>query len=432
MNRLIRGGRVVDPSQDLDQKADVLITAGRIAAIEPAIEIPEDCELIDAEGHVVTPGWIDAEVHLREPGEEHRETVATGLRAAARGGFTTVLATPDTDPVLDCRSVCEHLHSLAAAVPDARLALLGAVSKGLAGEELAAMGEVSAAGAVGFFEPRTLANTALLRRALEYARHFDAPVAVCNEDPHLVSGGVMHEGEVSTRLGLPGRPALAEESYLARDLMLAADTGGRLHIARITTAAGLEMVREARRRGVQVTCATTVQHLVLTDEEVAARQFSPLVKVKPPLRPETDRRALVAALAAGEIDIVVSGHEPSHDDEVLVPFSAAPFGVSALETAAAVCLDRLVHTGGVPLAALIAAFTSGPARLYGLEAGTLAPGSPAHITLLDEDRDTLVDPTMFASRGRNNPYAGQSLRGGVVGTLVAGQPMMAGEPVDPV
>ena len=420
---LIRGGRVVDPSQGLDGPRDLLLEDGKVARLEERIDPKRarGAEVLDASGLVVAPGFIDLHVHLREPGQEYKETVASGTRAAAAGGFTAVACMPNTVPVHDNPSVTEHILSEARRAGWARVYPIGAVSKGSAGEELAEMGEMAAAGAVAFSDDgKPVSSGELMRRALLYAAHFRATVVQHAEDLDLSADGVMHEGEWSTRLGLAGIPGAAEDVMVARDLLLLAETGGRYHVAHLSTAASLDLVRAARARGLPVTCEVTPHHLLLTDRAVADTGFDTNTKMKPPLRAEADRAALLAGLADGTIDAIASDHAPHHRDEKDVEFSAAPFGIVGLETTVSLCLDKLVGAGVIGLPRLVELLSTGPARAFGLPGGTLAPGSPADVTLLDLGRAVTIDPTTFRSKSRNTPFGGWELRGAAAGTVLGG------------
>jgi len=326
--------------------------------------------VLDATGLVVAPGLIDMHVHLREPGQEYKETVATGTMAAAAGGFTAVACMANTETVNDNRSVTEHILSEARRHSYARVHPIGAVSKQLAGLELAEIGEMVRAGAVAVSDDgRPVMNAELMRRALLYARHFDVPVIQHAEDLDLSGKGVMHEGEWSTRLGLAGIPGAAEDVMVARDLLLLEDTGGRYHVAHLSTARSLGLVRRARQQGLPVTCEVTPHHLVLTDEEVARTVFSTQCKMKPPLRSERDRQALLAGLADGTVDVIASDHAPHHADEKDVEFDLAPFGILGLETTLGLCLDRLVRPGVISLSRLVELLSTGPARVLNLAGG---------------------------------------------------------------
>ena len=421
MKRLLRGGRVVDPSQELDGRLDVLIEDGRVARIDEEIEAG-DAEVRDVSGLVVTPGWIDMHIHLREPGQEYKETVATGTLAAAAGGFTGVACMANTEPVNDNRSVTEHILKEAGRCGYARVYPIGAVSKGQRGEELAEIAEMVAAGVVAVSDDgHPVRHPALMRRALEYAQHFDIPVIQHAQDMELTDGGVMHEGEWSTRLGLPGWPGAAEDIVVARDILLTEDSGGRYHVAHLSTARALGLVRQAKARGLRVTCEVTPHHLLLTDALVADTGFSPDVKMNPPLRSERDREALIAGLADGTVDAIASDHAPHHPDEKDVEFSLAPFGIVGLETNLALCHDRLVRSGIISLSRLVELFSTGPARLLGIEGGSLAAGSVADVTLFDPEAEVTVSASGFRSKSRNTPFEGWTLRGRAVGTLLAGE-----------
>lgn len=422
--RVIRGGRVVDPSQDIDRTLDVLIEDGVVTRLDEAIEASPGVEVTEAEGLVVTPGLLDIHIHLREPGFEYKETVRTGVLSAAGGGFTGVACMANTNPVHDNRSVTEHILGEAARHPFARVYPIGAISKGLAGEELAEMGEMAAAGVVAVSDDGLpVMNAALMRRALQYAQHHDLVVIQHAEDLDLTADGVMHEGAWSTRLGLPGIPGASEDVIVARDLILAADCDGRYHVAHLSTGRSLAMVREARARGVRVTCEVSPHHLLLTDQAVADHGFASCTKMKPPLRTSDDLEALIAGLVDGTVDAIASDHAPHHHDEKDVQFSAAPFGIVGLETTVPLCLDRLVHGGVISLSRLIDLLSTGPARVLGLPGGSLAPGSVADVTLIDPERRVTVTPETFRSKGNSTPFGGWTLRGCAVGTLLGGVPV---------
>jgi dihydroorotase len=419
---LIHGGRVIDPSQDLDEALDLLIEDGRVAKLGGSIRKPKDSETFDAAGLVVAPGLIDIHVHLREPGQEYKETVRTGTLAAAAGGFTAVACMANTDPVNDSRSVTEHILLEARRHGYARVYPIGAISKGLLGEELAEIGEMVRAGARAVSDDgKPVMNAELMRRALLYAQHFGIPVIQHAEDLTLTGPGVMHEGAWSTKLGLPGIPGASEDVMVARDLILAEDTAGRYHVAHLSTARSLDMVRRAKSQKTNVTCEVAPHHLILTDEEVAKSGFSTNTKMKPPLRSEKDRAALLNGLADGAVDCIASDHAPHHADEKDVQFSVAPFGIVGLETTLSLCLDRLVRPGVLSLPRLIHLLSTGPARVLGVPGGTLKEGSPADVTVFHPDEEVTLSKTSFRSKGKNTPFDGWKLHGHPVATFLEGR-----------
>lgn len=419
---LIHGGRIVDPSQDLDGPYDLLIEDGAVARIDGKIQKPEGAETIDATGLVVTPGLIDIHVHLRQPGQEYKETVRTGTLAAAAGGFTAVACMANTVPVNDNRSITEHILLEARRCGFARVYPIGAISKGMKGEELAEIGDMVEAGAAAVSDDGLpVMNAELMRRALLYAQHYGIPVIQHAEDLTLTGKGVMHEGEWSTRLGLIGIPGSAEDVMVARDLILTEDTGGRYHVAHLSTARSLDLVRLGRSRGLNVTCEVTPHHLVLTDEEVAKTGFSTHCKMKPPLRSGRDREALIQGLVDGTVDCIASDHAPHHQDEKDVEFDRAPFGILGLETTLSLCLDRFVHAGLLGLPRLVELLSTGPARVLGIPGGTLKPGSPADVSIFDLDGEVTIVAASFRSKSRNTPFDGWKLRGRPVATVVGGQ-----------
>ncbi len=418
---LIRHARVVDPSQRLDAGLDILIKDGVVARLAERID-DKDAEVIDATGLVAAPGLIDLHVHLREPGFEYKETVATGVAAAVAGGFTAVCCMPNTEPVNDNAAVTEYIRGRAAEAGLARVYPVGAVSKGLAGEELAEMGEMSRAGAVAFSDDgHPVPGAYLMRRALEYSQSFGTPVVDHCEDRSLAARGAMHEGAVSTRLGLRGIPAAAEDVMVARDVLLAEVTGGRLHIAHLSTRRALEQVRDGKARGLAVTCEVTPHHLALTDRAVAESGYDTNTKMNPPLRSEDHVQALIEGVLDGTVDCLATDHAPHHADEKALEFDLAPFGIVGLETAVPVTYDLLVRRHGMPLRRFVALWSTNPARVFGLEGGTLKPGARADVTLLNLDRRGVVRPDAFRSKGRNTPFANQRLRGWPVMTLVDGK-----------
>jgi dihydroorotase len=383
---LIRNGRVVDPSQGLDQGLDVLIENGAVAALGERLDPPAKTKVLDAAGLVVAPGFIDLHAHLREPGFEHKETIESACRAAVAGGFTAVCCMADTDPVNDDPAVTSFILKRAEQVGLARVYPVGAVSAGLEGEEMAEIGEMVGAGAVAISDDcRPVANAQLFRRALEYARSFDVPVAAHEEDLDLSDDGSMHEGAVSTRIGLRGMPTSAEEVMVARDVLLAELTGGRLHLCHVSTSTALDLVRTAKQRSLAVSCEVAAHQFVLTDEDVAGANYDPNWKTNPPLRSASEVESILQAIYDGTVDAIVSDHEPHHADEKELDFSDAPFGIVGLETAVPLALDRLVHGRVIDLRAL-----------------------------------RTVDPSKFQSRSSNTPFADMRLKGWPAATIVGG------------
>ncbi len=423
---LLEGGRVIDPATGTDAPLDLLIRDGRIAERRPrgkgAGSIPPGTQVLKVEGALVCPGFIDMHVHLREPGQEHKETIESGTRAAAAGGFTTVACMPNTDPWNDGLSVTEYIVTEARRRGVVNVHPIGSVSKGGQGRELAEIGDMVRSGAVAVSDDgHPVGSSSLMRMALEYTKIFDIPVIDHCEDRSLSAGGVMNEGPVSTVLGLRGAPAAAEEIAIARDIDLARLTGGRLHVAHVSTRAGVERVRRAKDEGLRVTCEVTPHHLVLTDEAVRESSYDTRTKVNPPLRSEADRRALLGALRDGTIDVIATDHAPHHADEKLREFDDAPFGLIGMETAVPLLLDRLVGREGFGLEALVTLLSVHPARILGLERGSLAEGAVADITVVDPDLEATVDASTFRSKSRNTPFDGWRLRGWPVATVVGGR-----------
>ncbi len=420
MSLLIRNARVIDPANQLDAAADILIDGDVIKQVGPGLAAGDGTEVIDATGKVVCPGFIDIHTHLREPGYEYKETVATGTRAAAAGGFTAVCCMANTDPVNDNGSITEYILDRARTQGRVHVYPIGAVTRGLRGEELAELAELADAGCVAFSDDgRCVMNAALYRRAMEYTLPFGAPLISHAEDHALSRNGAMNEGVVSTELGLPGAPAAAEETMVARDIILAELTGAHVHIAHLSTAGAVRLVRDAKARGVRVTAEVTPHHLVLTEE--AARSFDPNTKMNPPLRTKRDLESLLEALADGTIDCIATDHAPHALSEKEGEYDRAAFGVVGLETAVAVLLDRLVRPGLLPLDTLVARLSRDPARLLNLPGGTLTPGARADVTILDLERELTVDPPKFQSRSRNTPFTGWRLRGSPWMTIVSGK-----------
>lgn len=417
---LFQGARVVDPSQKLDAVVDVLVQAGTVARIGADLTSGEDVEVIDVGGKVLCPGFIDVHVHLREPGGEHKETIATGARAAAAGGYTAVCAMPNTDPPIDDPASVGYVRSVGQRVGAARVYPIGTISVGQKGERLTEMGEMVDAGAVGFTDDgKPVWDAGLMRLALEYAQAFDVPIANHCEEKSLSRGGSMNEGVVSSRLGLTGIPNAAEDVMIARDLLLAELTGGRLHIQHVSTRQGVELIRQAKARGIRVTAEATPHHLTLTD--VACDGYRTEAKVNPPLRSEADRLAVIAGMLDGTLDVIATDHAPHHYDEKEQAFDDAPFGLVGLETALGLILTYFVEPGKLSLSTMVERMSCAPARAFKLPGGTLVAGSPADITVFDPSHEWEVDPKQFVSKSRNTPFGGWQLRGRCALTIVGGR-----------
>ena len=431
----IHNGRVIDPALGQDGVADVVIVDGRIARVGPGEgDAVIDAERIDATGLVVAPGFVDLHTHLREPGFEYKETIATGTQAAARGGYTTVCAMPNTSPALDSRPAVESVLREAEASALVRVLPIGTITIGRKGKELSPQGELWDAGVVALSDDGdAVADPSLMRHALEYSTQFGLPVAQHCEDPSLVRDGQMHEGWVATRLGLRGRPASAEETMVARDIALAELVGAHLHICHVSTAGSVALIAAARSRGARVTAEVTPHHLTLTHEEVAFgddyihMRYDTNAKVNPPLREETDLAALAQALRDGVIDAIGTDHAPHSLNDKEIEFDHAAPGLTMLETAFGLCM-RLVHDGTITLPTLIERMTIGPVRAWRLDErpglqgmGTLAPGALGDVTLLDPNASWVVDPAEFASKGKNTPLTGETLIGRVVATIYGGR-----------
>lgn len=421
---LIKGARIIDPSQALNTTGSILIAEGRIAWLGTGNQKPpaNGYDIIDGKNLIAAPGFIDLHCHLRDPGLEEKETIATGTQAAARGGFTTVCCMPNTEPVIDNRSIVDYVKEKAATEGAVRVLPIGCITRGRKGEALADMGEMAAAGVAAFSDDGSpVMNSRLMRQALDYSLAFGLPVIEHCEDKVLAENGQMNEGIISTRLGLPGIPAAAEESMVARDIALAELTGARLHIAHVSTSGSVDLVRAGKKKGVRVTCEVTPHHLTLTEEKVMG--YDTNAKVNPPLRTQKDIAALIEGLKDGTIDAIATDHAPHTALEKLCEFAYAPFGISILETAFGMVMG-LVHAGKIDLNLLISKMTCEPAKILGDrfgKLGTLEVGSPADIVLIDPDKEWTVDPLTFASKGKNTPLGGVTLKGKVVTTFYQGK-----------
>ncbi len=417
MQLLIRGGRVVDPAQGVDDRLDLLIQDGKILRLGRDLAAP-DAQILNAGGLTAAPGLVDIHVHLREPGFEAKETVSTGCAAAARGGVTTLVAMPNTRPAADCPEVVQLVRDKAAPT---RINVLpaGAVTLGQKGEQLTDFAALKAAGVPALTDDGVpIQNLALLRRALLEAKRLSLPLLDHCEDRDMVQNYAVNEGAVSRKLGLPGRPAVAEELQIMRDVMLAEDTGAHVHICHISTAKGVDIVRQAKARGVHVTCETCPQYFTLTEDEIL-RQGT-MARVNPPLRTQADVEGIRAGLIDGTIDAIVTDHAPHTAGEKSKPLPDAPSGMVGLETSLALALTGLYHTGLLPLARVLALMSASPAALLGLDKGTLAAGRDADLILFDPDQEWIIDKTKFASKGRNTPFHGRTVRGRVKYTISRG------------
>src|SRR5450755_1908608 len=416
---IIRNGRVIDPATGLDAVRDVLIENGRIAGVEEKIDTT-GAEEFDATGLVVAPGFIDMHVHLREPGFEYAETIESGARAAAAGGFTTICCMPNTSPINDNATVTSYIIERAEKHAVVNVFPIGAITKNRACEELAAIGSMKQAGIVAISDDgRPVMNARVMRRAMETARSFGIPVIDHCEDLHLSAGGDMHEGVESVRLGLRGIPAASEEVMVARDILLAELTGARLHVAHISSRHSVEMVAFAKSRGLRVTSEATPHHFALSDREMLP--YDNNYKMKPPLRSAYDVGSVTHGLISGAVDAIATDHAPHAGSEKMQEFEKCPFGVIGLETAVGLALERLVHPGKITLARMVELFTTGPARVLNLNRGHLAAGAPGDITILDTERAWTYDVNKSASKSRNSPFDGHTFRGGPVATIVNGR-----------
>ena len=422
MKLIVKGGRVVDPANGVDGTLDVLIENGIIARVARDLPVSGADVYEVPSGGIVAPGLIDIHVHLREPGQEHKETVATGTASAVAGGFTAVACMPNTDPVNDHAGITQFILKKAAEAGLARVYPIGAVSLGSKGDQLAELGEQKAAGCVGFSDDGHPVRTALLmRRALEYAGMLGVPVINHCEDPSLKGDGVAHEGFYASTLGLRGIPGVAESLMVERDVSLAELTGAPVHIAHMSARQSIRAVRAGKDRGVSVTCEVTPHHFTLTDEALDVVKYDTNLKMNPPLREQADMEAMLAGIEDGTVDVIATDHAPHHLDEKMVEFDRAPFGIVGLETAVPIVFDRLVHAGRISVKRMIELLSVNPARVINVGGGTLAAGAPADITVLAPDMKVTVRAQQLKSKSKNTPFDGWELRGGVAATIVGGR-----------
>jgi dihydroorotase len=432
MKRLFKGGRVVDPAAGRDGLYDVLIDGDRVVRVAKDLPVEPGTHVVEVPaGLVVCPGLIDMHVHLREPGQEHKETVATGTAAAVAGGFTAVACMPNTSPVNDNAGVTEFILRKAAEANLARVYPIGAVSRGQEGEQLADIAELRQAGCVAVTDDgRPVATALLMRRALEYTTMYGIPVIEHCEEQTLKGDGVAHEGFAASALGLRGIPGEAESIMAFRDISLAELTGGAVHIAHMSARQTLDAVRWGKARGIRVTCEVTPHHFVLTDERLGSPvPYDTNVKMNPPLRETADRDAMLAGLADGSVDVIATDHAPHHYDEKCVEFDRAPFGITGLETAVSLCFDRLVHAGRLSLTRMIELLSTNPARVIGVPGGSLTDGGPADISILAPDLSVTVSAAAMRSKSKNTPFDGWALRGGVAATIVGGRAVYVNDAV---
>jgi dihydroorotase len=422
MRLFIANGHLIDPAAPENTGMNVLVEDGRVSAwLKQSEPVPEDCEVFDAAGLVVAPGFIDLHVHLREPGQEHKETIASGCAAAAAGGWTSVCPMPNTDPVNDNAAITRYMIEQAEHAGLANVFPIGAITKSSDGAELAEMGEMKAAGAVAVSDDgRPVPSAGIMRRAMQYAKDFDLPVIDHCEDKSLSSGGVMHEGRISLLLGLKGMPALSEEIDAVRDIILARETGAHIHIAHVSTKGAIEAVRRAKNEGINVTCEVTPHHFTLTDRSVEG--YDTNYKMAPPLRSEEHLESVIEGIRDGTIDAIATDHAPHHHDEKALEFDRAPFGITGLETGVGLAFTELVHKGVIGLERLVELCSANPAKIFRLEGrGTLKPGSVADITILDPERSWTYQNADSRSKSRNCPFDGRRLTGRAVATIVGGR-----------
>ena len=418
---LIKNGTIIDPSQSLEKKKDLLIRDGRIEDIDKALSA-EGADVFDASDLIVAPGFIDLHAHLREPGFEYKETIASGARAAVAGGFTSVCCMPNTKPVNDNSSVTSFIIEQGRAAKLANIFPIGAITQGSKGEQLAEIGEMKAAGIVAISDDgKPVLDSGIMRRAMEYSRDFDLPVVDHCEDCCGAEGWAMHEGEYSALMGLNGLPGAAEDLHVARDITLAELTGARVHIAHISTERSVDLVRQAKQRGLAVTCEVTPHHFTLTDKEVYESGYDTNFKMAPPLRSQSDLEAIIEGLRDGTIDAIATDHAPHHANEKMFEFDHAPNGIIGLETAVSLTLDRLVRRGVISLSRMIELLSTNPARIFKLDRGTLKVGAVADVTIFDPNKEVKVDVSKFQSKSRNTPFDGWELKGASVATIVTGR-----------
>ncbi len=422
MKLLIKNGHLIDPTGKENTGMNVLIEDGRVSGwLKQNEKEPEDAEIFDASGLLVAPGFIDLHVHLREPGQEHKETIASGCAAAVAGGWTSVCPMPNTKPINDNAAITRYMIEQAKKAGLANVFPIGAITKSSHGEQLAEMGEMKAAGAVAVSDDgRPVPTAGMMRRAMEYAKDFDLPVIDHCEDKSLSSGGVMHEGKISLLLGLKGMPALAEDIDVVRDILLAKETGSHIHIAHVSTKGAIEAVRRAKNEGINVTCEVTPHHFTLTDKAVEG--YDTNTKMSPPLRSEEHLEAIIEGIKDGTIDAIATDHAPHHQDEKALEYDAAPFGIIGLETAVGLAFNELVHKGVINLEQLVKLCSSNPAKIFNLEnRGTLTKGSIADVTIIDPDLEWTFNAGESKSKSKNSPFDGWKFNGGVVATIVAGK-----------
>ncbi len=422
MKLLIKNGHLIDPAKGQNSGKDLLIEDGKIAAwLWPNDSKPSDAEVFDASGLIVAPGFIDMHVHLREPGQEHKETIASGCAAAVAGGWTSVCPMPNTNPVNDNAAITRYMIEQAERAGLANVFPIGAITKSSDGSELAEMGEMKAAGAVAVSDDgRPVPNAGIMRRAMQYARDFDLPVIDHCEDKSLSSGGVMHEGRISLLLGLKGMPALAEDIDVVRDILLAKETGSHIHIAHVSTSRAIEAIRRAKNEGINVTCEVTPHHFTLTDKSVEG--YDTNTKMSPPLRSEEHLKAILEGIKDGTINALATDHAPHHADEKALEYDRAPFGITGLETAVGLAFNQLVHHGIIDLVRLVELCSTNPAKIFKLAGrGTLAPGSFADVTILDPDLKWTYRNVDSRSKSRNSPFDNLDFTGATVATIVGGR-----------